>query len=58
MEGGKQRKSQAVEKNRVSAEELIRISSSPLGVPLLAGPGAITSIMVFGEFTSLDKLVD
>ena len=51
------RKSQAVEKNRVSAEELIRISSSPLGVPLLAGPGAITSIMVFGDFTSLDKLV-
>ena len=51
------RKSQAVEKSRVSAEELIRISSSPLGVPLLAGPGAITSIMVFGDFTSLDKLV-
>ena len=51
------RKSQAVEKNRISAEELIRISSSPLGVPLLAGPGAITSIMVFGDFTSLDKLV-
>ena len=51
------RKSQAVEKNRVSAEELIRISSSPLAVPLLAGPGAITSIMVFGDFTSLDKLV-
>ena len=51
------RKSQAVEKNRVSAEELIRISSSPLGVPLLAGPGAITSIMVFGDFTSVDKLV-
>ena len=51
------RKSQAVEKNRVSAEELIRIFSSPLGVPLLAGPGAITSIMVFGDFTSLDKLV-
>ena len=40
------RKSQAVEKNRVSAEGLIRISFSPLAVPFLAGLGAITSIMV------------
>ena len=51
------RKSKAVGNNQVAAEELIRISSSPLGVPLLAGPGAITSIMVFGDFTSADKLV-
>ena len=51
------RKRKAVEDNQVAAEELIRISSSPLGVPLLAGPGAITSIMVFGDFTSVDKLV-
>ena len=51
------RKSKAVVNNHVAAEELIRISSSPLGVPLLAGPGAITSIMVFGDFTSVDKLV-
>ena len=51
------RKSKAVENDQVAAEELIRISSSPLGVPLLAGPGAITSIMVFGDFTSVDKLV-
>ena len=51
------RKSKAVGNNQVAAEELIRISSSPLGVPLLAGPGAITSIMVFGDFTSVDKLV-
>ena len=50
------RKSKAVGNNQVAAEELIRISSSPLGVPLLAGPGAITSIMVFGDFTSVDKL--
>ena len=58
MNGRRQaRKSQAAEKNRVSAEELMRISSSPLGVPLLAGPGAIKSVMVFGDFTSLDKLV-
>ena len=51
------RKSKAAGNNQVAAEELIRISSSPLGVPLLAGPGAITSIMVFGDFTSVDKLV-
>ena len=51
------RKSKAAENDQVAAEELIRISSSPLGVPLLAGPGAITSIMVFGDFTSVDKLV-
>ena len=51
------RKSKAAENDQVAAEELIRISSSPLGVPLLAGPGAITSIMVFGDFTSVDKLI-
>ena len=51
------RKSKAVGNNQLAADELIRISSSPLGVPLLAGPGAITSIMVFGDFTSVDKLV-
>ncbi|MDC0493356.1 MarC family protein [Alphaproteobacteria bacterium] len=51
------RKTKAAGNNPVAAEELIRISSSPLGVPLLAGPGAITSIMVFGDFTSVDKLI-
>ena len=51
------RKSKAVGNNQVAAEELIRISSSPLGVPLLTGPGAIRSIMVFGDFTSVDKLI-
>ena len=42
------RKSKAVGNNQVAAEELIRTSSSPLSVSLLAGPGAITSIIVFG----------
>ena len=51
------RKSRAVENNQNTAEELIRISSSPLAVPLLAGPGAITSIMVFGDFTTLERSI-
>ena len=51
------RKRQDVQNNQSSAEELIRISSSPLAVPLLAGPGAITSIMVFGDFTTPDRIV-
>ena len=50
------RKRQDVQSNQNSAEELIQISSSPLAVPLLAGPGAITSIMVFGDFATPDKI--
>ena len=49
------RKSRAATGSPHAAEELIRISSSPLAVPLLAGPGAITSIMVFGDFTTPDS---
>ena len=49
------RKSRDATGNPNAAEELIRISSSPLAVPLLAGPGAITSIMVFGNFTTPDS---
>ena len=51
------RKSRDATGNPNAAEELIRISSSPLAVPLLAGPGAITSIMVFGNFTTPDSLM-
>ena len=51
------RKSKAVVSNQNTSEELIRISSSPLAVPLLAGPGAITSIMVFGDFTTLERSI-
>jgi multiple antibiotic resistance protein len=49
------RKSRAATGSPNAAEELIRISSSPLAVPLLAGPGAIISIMVFGDFTTPDS---
>jgi multiple antibiotic resistance protein len=51
------RKSRAATGSPHAAEELIRISSSPLAVPLLAGPGAITSIMVFGDFTTPDSSI-
>ena len=40
----------------VTREELIRLSSSPLAVPLLAGPAAITSVMVFSDFYDVDEL--
>ena len=49
------RKSKAAVES-VPKEELIRLSSSPLAVPLLAGPAAITSVMVFSDFHDADAL--
>ena len=49
------RKSKAAVES-VPKEELIRLSSSPLAVPLLAGPAAITSVMVFSDFYDADAL--
>ena len=49
------RKSKAAAEN-VPKEELIRLSSSPLAVPLLAGPAAITSVMIFSDFYNVDAL--
>ena len=40
----------------VSREEFIRLSSSPLAVLLLAGPAAITSVMIFSDFYDVDAL--
>ena len=49
-------------RKRKSVEEEVKadiesLAASPLGVPLLAGPGAITSVMVFGSFQSVDDIV-
>ena len=49
------RKSKFAAEN-VPKEELIRLSSSPLAVPLLAGPAAITSVMIFSDFYNVDTL--
>jgi multiple antibiotic resistance protein len=49
------RKSKAAAES-VPKEELIRLSSSPLAVPLLAGPAAITSVMIFSDFYNTDSL--
>ena len=49
------RKSKAAAES-VPKEELIRLSSSPLAVPLLAGPAAITSVMIFSDFYDADSL--
>ncbi|MGA0952342.1 MAG: MarC family protein [Candidatus Puniceispirillaceae bacterium] len=49
------RKSKAAAES-VPKEELIRLSSSPLAVPLLAGPAAITSVMIFSDFYNTDAL--
>ena len=40
----------------VTRDELIPLSSSPLVVPLLAGPAAITSVMVFSDLYDVDEL--
>ena len=50
------RKSKLAAESSVPREELIRLSSSPLAVPLLAGPAAITSVMIFSDFYDADAL--
>ena len=56
VNGRRQARKSRAAADSMAREELIRISSSPLAVPLLAGPAAITSIMIFGEFGSLNSL--
>ena len=54
VNGRRQARKSKVAFESVSREELIRLSSSPLAVPLLAGPAAITSVMVFSDFYDTD----
>ena len=56
VNGRRQARKQKAAAESVPDEELIRLSSSPLAVPLLAGPGAITSVMVFADFYNFDEL--
>ena len=56
VNGRRQARKNKVAAESVPKEELIRLSSSPLAVPLLAGPAAITSIMVFSDFYNVDAL--
>ena len=56
VNGRRQARKSKVAAESVPKEELIRLSSSPLAVPLLAGPAAITSIMVFSDFHNVDAL--
>ena len=56
VNGRRQARKSKVATENVSREELIRISSSPLAVPLLAGPAAITSVMIFSDFYDVDAL--
>ena len=44
------RKSGAVGDLAETSDDIIRISVSPFALPLLAGPGAITTVMLFGRF--------
>ena len=54
VNGRRQERKSKVAVESVPREELIRLSSSPLAVPLLAGPAAITSVMVFSDFYDTD----
>ena len=56
VNGRRQARKSEVAAKSVPKEELIRLSSSPLAVPLLAGPAAITSVMVFSDFYDADAL--
>ena len=56
VNGRRQARKSRVAAESVPKEELIRLSSSPLAVPLLAGPAAITSVMVFGDFYDADLI--
>lgn len=56
VNGRRQARKSKVAADSVPREELIRLSSSPLAVPLLAGPAAITSVMIFSDFYNTDAL--
>ena len=56
VNGRRQARKSKVAAESVTNEELIRLSSSPLAVPLLAGPAAITSVMIFSDFYDIDTL--
>jgi len=56
VNGRRQARKSKTAAESVPREELIRLSSSPLAVPLLAGPAAITSVMVFSDFYDADAL--
>jgi len=56
VNGRRQARKSKTAAESVPREELIRLSSSPLAVPLLAGPAAITSVMVFSDFYDPDAL--
>ena len=56
VNGRRQARKSKVAAESVPREELIRLSASPLAVPLLAGPAAITSVMVFSNFQDFDAL--
>jgi len=56
VNGRRQARKSKTAAESVPREELIRLSSSPLAVPLLAGPAAITSVMVFSDFYDTDAL--
>ena len=56
VNGRRQARKSKFASETVPREELIRLSSSPLAVPLLAGPAAITSVMLFSDFHNVDAL--
>ena len=56
VNGRRQARKSKTAAESVPREELIRLSSSPLAVPVLAGPAAITSVMVFSDFYDTDAL--
>ena len=56
VNGRRQARKSKVAAKSVPKEGLIRLSSSPLAVPLLAGPAAITSVMIFSDFYDADSL--
>ena len=56
VNGRRQARKSKAASDSVAKEELIRISSSPLAVPLLAGPAAITSVMIFSDFYDASAL--
>ena len=37
-----------------TSDDIIRVSVSPFALPLLAGPGAITTVMLFGRFDEFE----
>ncbi len=49
------RKRKSIEKLEENNDDISKIAASPLGIPLLAGPAAITSLMIYIDLSNIEN---